>query len=88
MESAEQRDIKLIQSVPGAVQPEGDKPISLTNDLKQIGVNASHIAGNAFDELINGEGRDTRDRVAIPRNPISLIKEKFRKFRLARRKAA
>lgn len=88
MESAENRDIDLIKSIAGATQPHAQKPIPLTEDLKQIGVDVTHIAGNTFDELVGGEGRNARDRVATSGNPIRLIEEKFRKFRSVQQKAA
>lgn len=79
MDSAEKHDASLIQSIKGATQPEAQKPIPLTGDLKQIGVDAAHVVGSSVDELIRGEGRDTRDRVASPRNPIRIVLEKLKK---------
>lgn len=87
METPEQHDATLIRSVEGATRPETQKSIPLTDELKQIGVDAIHIAGTTFDELMSGEGRDTRDRVA-GKNPISLVRERARRFKSELKKAA
>ena len=79
MESAEQRDVSL-QKVAGVIQPEGKKPIPLSEELKQIGVDATHIAGSTFDELMSGQGMGTRDRIAS-RNPFRLAWERAKKLK-------
>ena len=79
MESTEQRDGNLIKAIPGATRPDSQKPIPLTDDFKQTGVDISHVVGSTYDELMSGEGGDTRDRVAIPGNPVRFLKEKLRK---------
>lgn len=88
MESAEGHDAGLIQSIKGATQPEAQKPIPLTEDLRRWGVDATHIAGSAFGELMNGKGGDARDRVAISGNPIRLLEERFGKLKPDQKKAA
>lgn len=87
MESAEQHDASLNQAVEGATQPEAQKSIPLTEDLRQIGVNVTHIAGSTFDELMSGEGGDTRDRIVSSRNPIKLALEKLKKLRFTQKRA-
>ena len=87
MESAEKHDAQLVQGVEGATQPESQKPIPLTNDLKQVGVDVTHIAGGTFDELMNGEGRGTWDRVVTEQKPISLW-EKAKRLKDSLKKAA
>lgn len=76
----EQHDAKLNQAVEGAIHPETQKPIPLTEDLQQIGVDATHVIGSGFEELMSGEGRDTRDRVAS-KNPIRLVWERANRLR-------
>lgn len=80
MESAEQHDAQLIQGIKGATQPEAQKPIPLTSDLKQVGVDATHIAGSTFDELIGGEGGSSRVRTVPSRNPFKIAFERARKL--------
>ena len=87
MESTEQQDRHLIKVVPGATQPEAQKSIPLTADLKQIGVDATHIVGSTVDELMSGEGGSSRDRVAS-KNPINLVLERARRLRARLQKAA
>lgn len=87
MESVDRQDVSLIKKVEGASQPEAQKPIPLTEDLKRIGVDATHVIGSTFDELMSGEGRDTRDRVAR-KNPISLVLEKARRLKSPLKKVA
>jgi len=81
MESAEQHDAHLIHSVEGATQAEGQRPIPLTEDLKQIGVDARHIIGSTVNELAHGEGRDSRDRLAIKQNPFKLALERAKSLK-------
>lgn len=89
MEAVDRQDVSLIKNVEGASQPEAQKPIPLSEDLKRIGVDATHVIGSTFDELMGGEGRDTRDRVAS-RNPINLVLERAKRIRnrLTQKKAA
>ena len=87
MESTEQHDSHLIKVVPEATQPEAQKPIPLTEDLKQIGVDATHVVGSTFDELMGGEGGSSRDRVAS-KNPINLVLERARRLKARFKKAA
>lgn len=74
----DQHEIDLHRKIEGAIQPAAQKPIPLTEELKQIGVDATHIAGSTFDELMSGEGGSTRDRVAS-KNPINLVWEKIKR---------
>ena len=87
MGSTEEQDSNLIKVVPGATQPEAQKPIPLTEDLKQAGVDATHIIGNTVDELMNGEGGSSRDRV-VSHNPINLVLERARRLKARFKKAA
>lgn len=80
MEAVDQRDVNLTKAITGAIQPDIQKPIPLTEELKQIGVDATHVAGSTFDELMSGEGRETRNRVAS-KNPISLVWERIKRKR-------
>ena len=69
-----------------STEPDSQKPIPLTEGLKQIGVDATHIAGSGFDELMSGVGRSSRDRTTHGRNPISIALERAK--RLVQKKAA
>lgn len=80
MDAVEKHDANLIKAIKGATKPESQQPISLSEDLKQIGVDVTHVAGSTFDELMSGEGRDTRDRVASSRNPIKIALERNSKL--------
>ena len=95
MESAEKPHQDLYKRVNQALQKEGHgqaevppsqlKP-SLTEELKQIGVDATHIAGSTLEELTTGEKSSTRNRVTS-KNPLNLVWERFRRKR-AEEKAA
>lgn len=78
MDTVEKHDTHLIQAIKDATKPESQQPISLSEDLKQIGVDVTHVAGSTFDELMSGEGRDTRDRVARQGN-LTRILDRWRK---------
>lgn len=89
MESAEKHDTQLIQGVEGATQPEAQKPIPLTSELKHFGVDVTHITGSTFDELMGGEGGGSRDRTAPGKMSIGIsrIRESL-KNKFLRKKAA
>lgn len=76
MDTVEKHDTHLIQAIKDARKPESQQPISLSEDLKQIGVDVTHVAGSTFNELMSGEGRDARDRVARQGNPIRIVRER------------
>lgn len=87
IQPVDQHDIDLNRSVEVATQPEAQKPIPLTEELKQIGVDATHVIGSTFDELMSGEGGSTRDRVAS-RSPIRLVLERVKRLKFSRKQAA
>lgn len=80
IQPVDQQDTNLNRMVEGATQPESQKPIPLTEGLRQVGVDATHVVGSTFDELMSGEGGSTRDRVTS-RNPISLVWERINRKR-------
>lgn len=58
-------------------QPETEKPIPLTEDLKQLGVNAMHIAGVNYHELLTGEGERAKVRASDNKSVVSKIRDQF-----------
>lgn len=81
IQPVDQHDVNLTEAIIGATQPDAQKPIPLTEELEQIGVDAIHVAGSTFDELMSGdEGGKTRDRVARI-NPISLVRERLKRIK-------
>ncbi len=88
IQPTDQHDVDLNKAV-GGIQPDAQKPIPLTEELRQIGVDVTHIAGSAFKEVMSGVGGSTRDRVAS-NNPISLVWERARRMKekLIQEKAA
>ena len=71
-----------LQELGHNVSTESDlqKPIPLTEGLRKIGVDATHIAGSGFEELMSGVGGSTRDRVTSGRNPISIAIERAKRL--------
>ena len=59
-----------------STQPQTQQPLPLTEDLKAIGTDATDLAGSTFAELMEGEGRESRDRVAH-KNPLGILKGKL-----------
>lgn len=70
-----------------STKPDHEKPIPLTEELRQIGTDITHIAGSTVDELVTGDGGSTRDRVAS-RNPLKIAWERLRRKRLIQKEAA
>lgn len=68
-------------------QPPSIQPIGLTDDLRQAGVDAAHIIGSTYTDIVEGKGGANRDRVATSRNPIKLALERAKR-KLAQKKAA
>ncbi len=63
----------------GPEDPPAETKFPLTDELTQIGVDASHIVGTGFHELIKGQDRSTRNRVTHNKNPISIAVERAKR---------
>lgn len=88
MESAEKATEDLRRNIGGSDIPPSEIKPSLTKDLKQIGVNAAHFAGSTFEEVMEGEGPDTRTRVTSGKNPGRWLLERTSKMRNIFKKVA
>lgn len=87
IQTPQQATDTLHQNVGGNLQQMGhnasivpttsDTPIPLTDELKQIGVDASHIMGTTFEELTQGT---THIRETKSKNLLKLFQEKASKL--------
>lgn len=59
--------------------PATDTPIPLTDELKQIGIDASHIVGTTFEELTQGT---THIRETKSKNLLKLLQEKVARIKI------
>lgn len=85
-------DDQLHQNVSGSLQQMGhsastvpttaDTPLPLTNELKQIGVDASHIMGTTFEELTQGT---THIRETKSKNWLKVLQEKVARIKIPRK---
>lgn len=64
-------------------KPISQQPFPLTEEIKQLGVDARHIADSAFHDVVTGASEEASVRGTDSKNVISIIKE-----RLLHKKAA
>lgn len=67
----------------GDTKPPSQQPFPLTEEVRQLGVDAQHIADSAFHDLVTGASEEAKVRGTDSKNVVSIIKE-----RLLRKKAA
>ena len=56
--------------------PAAEKPIPLTDELKQIGVAAWHVIGTPVEEVFTGEAPDARVRGSKARKFLDFIRRR------------
>lgn len=95
IQSVDQQQAAVHQKIEGnlrqlrhntATQPPSQQPIGLTEDLRQASVDAAHIIGSTYADIVTGEGGTNRDRIASSNNPLKLRLE--RAFKFAHKKVA
>lgn len=64
-------------------KPASQQPFPLTEEIKQLGVDARHIADSAFHDVVTGASEEARVRGTDSKNVISIMKG-----RLLHKKAA
>lgn len=80
------RELESIGHSDPTVPYTAETPLPLTNQLKQIGVDAGHIAGSTFEEVVTGGA--TGIRTTESRNPLRIISKRVRTMIPSKRKAA
>ena len=69
--------LQQLHHPPASLPINDETPIPLTNDLKQIGVDASHIVGSTLEELTQGS---THIRETKSKKLLRLLQEKATKL--------
>lgn len=61
---------------PSTVPVTAETPFPLTAELKNLGVDASHIMGSSWEDLMGGS---TRIRETSSRGPLKIFKDRLKK---------
>lgn len=73
---------------PIPTQPPTEQPIERSNEFAELGVDAAHIIGSTYADLVTGEGGGNRDRVTSGKNLLRLGRERLAKLNLVQKKTA
>lgn len=80
------QELKSMGHTGSTVPHTAETPLPLTDQLRQIGVDAGHIAHSTFEEVTTGGA--TGIRTTASKNPLRIISERVRAMIPSRRKAA
>ncbi len=58
-------------------KPASQQPFPLTAEIKQLGVDAKHIADSAFHDVVTGASEEAMVRETDNRTILSIIKDRF-----------